>query len=65
MEDRIGEIAGDVWEFLESEGESSVSGIVDAVDASRSKVNMAVGWLACEGKLVFEEKGRGKSVALE
>lgn len=65
MDDRIGEVAGEVWDFLESEGESSVSAIVDSVDASRSKAQMAIGWLAREGKLQFEENGRGNSVRLE
>ncbi|MFB6144334.1 MAG: winged helix-turn-helix domain-containing protein, partial [Candidatus Nanohaloarchaea archaeon] len=48
MDDKIGELAGCVWRFLEDEGESSVSSIVDAVDAPRSKVHMAIGWLARE-----------------
>ncbi|MFB6189973.1 MAG: winged helix-turn-helix domain-containing protein [Candidatus Nanohaloarchaea archaeon] len=65
MQERIGEIAGEVWDFLDSEGEASVSAIVDSVDASRSKAQMAIGWLAREGKLRFEEKGRGSSVSLE
>jgi hypothetical protein len=50
LEDQIGELAGEVWDHLESEGENSLSAITDAVDAPRSRVNMALGWLACEGK---------------
>lgn len=65
MQDKIGEVAGEVWNFLDSEGEASVSAIVDSLDASRSKTQMAIGWLAKEGKLDFEEKGRGNSVSLE
>lgn len=65
MDERIGEIAGDVWDFLDSEGEASVSAIVDAVDAARSKAHMAIGWLAREGKLDFDDEGRGSTVSLE
>lgn len=65
MRESIGEVAGWVWDFLESEGESSVTGIVDAIDASRSKVFMAIGWLAHEDKLEFVDEGRGNTVRLK
>ena len=65
MEERVGELAGYVWRFLEDEGESSISSVGEAVDAPRSKVNMAIGWLAREGKLEFVDNGRGTSVRLD
>lgn len=65
MQDKIGEVAGYVWRFLEDEGESSVSAIADAVDAPRSKVSMAIGWLAREDKLEFNNEGRGSTVSLK
>lgn len=55
---------GYVWKFLEDEGEASISSISDAVDAPRSKVNMAIGWLAREDKLEFVDQGRGTLVKL-
>jgi len=64
MEDTTGELAGQVWRFLEDEGEASVSAVCDAVDAPRSKVSMAIGWLAREDKLEFIDQGRGTSVRL-
>ncbi len=64
MQERIGELAGYVWRFLEEEGETSVSGVTKAVDAPRTKVNMAIGWLAREEKLEFVDNGRGTSVRL-
>ncbi|MBC5792891.1 MAG: winged helix-turn-helix domain-containing protein [Nanohaloarchaea archaeon] len=60
----MGELAGYVWRFLEEEGETSVSGVTKAVDAPRTKVNMAIGWLAREEKLEFVDNGRGTSVRL-
>lgn len=65
MQERIGEVAGEVWDVLEDEGESSVSAIVKALDAPRSRVHMAVGWLAREDKLEFIDKGRGNAVRLQ
>lgn len=65
MQQKIGELAGYVWRFLEDEGKASVSSVCDAVDAPRSKVNMAIGWLAREDKLEFVDEGRGTSVRLD
>lgn len=64
LEDDVGEVAGDVWNFLEKKGESSLSAVNDAVDEPRSRVNMAIGWLAREGKLEFNDEGRGVSISL-
>jgi|AntDeeMinimDraft_5_1070356.scaffolds.fasta_scaffold00095_28 hypothetical protein len=65
MNKKIGELAGQVWKFLEREGESSFSAITDAVDGPRSKVSMAIGWLAREDKLEFSQEGRGTKIGLK
>lgn len=64
MEDKIGEVAGEVWDFLEDNGETSVSAVTKGVDAPGTKVYMAVGWLAREDKLEFVDKKRGNAVRL-
>lgn len=64
MKDRIGEVAGYVYEFLEAEGESSVTAVVNAIDVPATKTYMAIGWLAKEGTVQFHDKSRGKNVAL-
>ncbi|MFB6204257.1 MAG: winged helix-turn-helix domain-containing protein [Candidatus Nanohaloarchaea archaeon] len=60
----MGDLAGEVWDYLQEEDESSLSGVSRAIDAPQSKVNMALGWLAREGKLDFVDNGRGTSVRL-
>lgn len=65
MQETIGELAGDVWQFLEDNGESSLSAISKGIDAPRSNVNMAIGWLAREHKLEFIDEGRGTYVQLK
>lgn len=65
MDSLIGELAGEVWNYLDDKGEVSVSSIGQDLDAPRTKVNMAIGWLACEGKLEFLDSGRGNSVKLK
>ncbi|EHK02464.1 hypothetical protein HRED_04383 [Candidatus Haloredivivus sp. G17] len=65
MEHTIGELAGDVHEFLEEAEEASLSKISREVEGSQSKVNMAVGWLAREGNLEFIDLGRGTGARLK
>ncbi len=62
MQDKIGELAGKVYAFLDDNGESSMSEIAESVEGSRSKVNMAIGWLAREEKLDFVDKGNGTGI---
>jgi hypothetical protein len=64
MEHTIGQLAGEVHEFLEEAEEASLSKISREVDGSQSKVNMAVGWLAREGNLEFVDLGRGTGARL-
>lgn len=64
MEDTIGSVAGKVWDHLETEGEMSVSAVARAVDEPQTKVNMAIGWLAKEGKLEFDAEGRATKMSL-
>ncbi len=64
MNDRIGEIAGEVYDVLEDDGKSSLSALSDSVEAPRSRVNMAIGWLAREDNLEFDDEGRGTHVEL-
>ncbi len=65
MKNKIGEIAGKVYRFLRENGESSLSEITKNVEGSRSKVNMAIGWLAREDNLSFVDKGNGKGIDLK
>jgi len=54
----IGETAGLVWNFLHSNGESSLSAVEKGIKAPRSTVSMAVGWLAREGKIEVKDEKR-------
>jgi len=64
MEHRIGELAGKVHSFLEEEGEASLSKVSRSVEGPRSKVDMAIGWLAREDNLEFVDVDRGTRVRL-
>ena len=60
----IGETAGLVWNFLRSNGESTLSTLEKEVEAPRSLVSMAVGWLAREGKIELKDEKRAVRITL-
>ncbi|HSE90274.1 MAG TPA: winged helix-turn-helix domain-containing protein [Candidatus Binatia bacterium] len=61
---RIGETAGLVWNFLQSNGDCSLSALEKGVEAPRSMVSMAVGWLAREGKIEVKDEKRAVRIVL-
>lgn len=60
----IGNAAGNVWHILNEEGPKSLAALKSAVDAPSDLVVAGVGWLAREGKLRFEAKGRTTQIGL-
>lgn len=60
----IGEAAGQVWRALAAQGPLTYAKLVKETGASRDLVMQAVGWLAREDKLDFEE-GRTLRVGLK
>jgi hypothetical protein len=54
----IGVTAGVVWKYLDANGPASLHTIEKTVDAPKSLIPMALGWLAREGKLAIEREGR-------
>lgn len=65
MEDAIGESAGKVWRYLETQGPRSVSQIQRGTGLSQSLTYLALGWLAREGKIRFEQEGRALLVGTQ
>ena len=61
---QIGETAGEVWKLLSENGPMSLAKLVKAVDEPRDTVMQAIGWLAREDKLIFEDEGRSRIIAL-
>lgn len=54
----IGETAGQVWNFLHASGKSTLTAVEHGVRAPKSRVYMAVGWLAREGKVELRQEKR-------
>ena len=65
MKNKIGTIAGEIWQFLDENGASSVTKIATATGASKNDLQRAIGWLFKEDKLVATQKGRTETLALK
>ena len=60
----IGEAAGEVWSLLKSRGKSTLSAIEREVDSPQGLTQMAIGWLAREGKIELSQDKRSVQVWL-
>jgi hypothetical protein len=60
----IGETAGKVWKLLDQKGVASLSAIEKQVGAPKALVDMAIGWLAREGKVELKQEKRTIQVSL-
>ena len=65
MVDAIGESAGKVWRYLAAQGPRSVSQIQRGTGLSQSLTYFALGWLAREEKVRFEQEGRALLVGIQ
>ncbi len=54
----VGNTAGKIWTYLEKHGRSSVSAVEKAANAPKREIQMAIGWLAREGKIELAEDKR-------
>jgi hypothetical protein len=61
----IGGAAGEIWRTLDSEGPLSISALASKVKCPRSTVDMGIGWLAREDKLLFIGTKRGVQLSLK
>jgi hypothetical protein len=60
----IGDAAGKIWQYLETNGPSSVTKVTTETAINKNDVQRAIGWLAKEDKLLIETKGRVETISL-
>lgn len=65
MLSEIGGAAGKVWQFLDSNGPSSVNKIATETGLNKNDIQRAIGWLAKEDKLDMEIRGRVETLFLK
>jgi predicted RNA-binding protein (virulence factor B family) len=60
----IGNSAGKVWKYLDTNGASSANKIANGTHLSKNDVQRAIGWLAREEKISIEQQGRTEILTL-
>jgi len=60
----IGEIAGRIWNYLDVNGETTLTNLKKNLELKDSEVNLALGWLAREEKIDVQKKGTSVKVQL-
>jgi hypothetical protein len=63
--ERIGATAGDIWQYLNTNGPQSITKLINALDAPRDTVLQALGWLAREDKIHIDDDSRSRVVSLK
>ena len=60
----IGIVAGEIWHFLDKNGEVRFSKLCAGIKQPRDLTLMSVGWLAREGHVIVREEGKDYWVIL-
>lgn len=64
MMEMIGEAAGQIWNYLNENGETSLTKMKKDLDLKANFAEMGLGWLAREGKVEMSKKGTATNVRL-
>jgi len=57
MKEKIGSDAGLIWKVLDAQGMKSVKELKKSTKLVDKEIYAAIGWLAREEKLVFDQEG--------
>jgi len=60
----IGITAGEIWHFLDENGESSLGSMITGIDRERDLILMSLGWLGREGHVLLKQRGSDYTVSL-
>ena len=60
----IGTTAGQIWQYLDKKGESTLAKMSKDLDLDANFTNMGIGWLAREGKISVEKRGNSTKLRL-
>jgi len=61
----IGRNAGLVWKALNSNGPATIASLKKSQNLSEVEVQRAIGWLAREDKVFFDQKGKSVLIGLK
>lgn len=60
----IGIVAGEIWHYLDTQGEVKFADVVSSIGRPRELALMSLGWLAREGHVIVRQEGKDCQVAL-
>ena len=64
MMETIGLTAGQIWNYLNENGETTVAKMKKELDLKGNFAELGLGWLAREGKVEISKKGTSTNVRL-
>lgn len=65
LQEKIGQSAGQIYNYLNSNGESTFSKMKKELDLKGNFADLGLGWLAREDKVEISKKGASVSVRLK
>ena len=65
LQDKIGQSAGEIYNYLNNNGESTFSKMKKELDLKGNFADLGLGWLAREDKVEISETGTSVSVRLK
>ena len=65
MSESIGNVAGQLWQYLDKKGSQSIAKIAKEADIEMKQLQRSIGRLAKEDKITIELKGRNELIALK
>ena len=65
MSNTIGDAAGIIWKYLDTNGPASVNKVTTETGINKNDVQRAIGWLSKEDKLSIEMIGRAETLSLK
>lgn len=60
----IGIVAGEIWHYLDQQGQVTLSALVKGIDRPRDNVLMSLGWLAREGHVILLQVDNEYNISL-
>jgi len=63
--DRVGSTAGSIWHYLTENGATSVAKMLRELSEEEKIIQRSIGWLAQEGKITLDTRGRVETIALK
>ncbi|WP_431065017.1 winged helix-turn-helix domain-containing protein [Methylotuvimicrobium sp.] len=65
IRERVGLTAGNIWQYLDKNGETSVARLIKELPEEEKIIHRSIGWLAQEDKIKLDTVNRVETIALK